>query len=457
MKKIMTIAGPLLALLTWLSLFLLGYSLPVAWTASVVVWCATWWIFEPIPIPVTSLLPIAILPLTGVLEPKEVGAAYGDPLVLLMMGGFMLSMAMEKSGAHRRLAVMMVHGFGGQYGGRRLVFGFIAASAFLSMWISNAATVLMLLPIVLAVTAHSSDAALKKCLLLAVAYAASIGGIGTPIGTPPNLVFMRLYTDVNHGIEPSFFTWMQWAFPIVLVMLPVMGFWLTRGLSKSEPLQLPGVGKWRFEEIATLAVFGVTALLWVTRKGPMGGWSGALGLTQASDASVALLAVMVMHLIPNRRGGTLLSWEDCKKIPWGVLILFGGGIAIAKAFGESGLDELIASSLTGLSSIPTILMIAAICFAVTFLTEVTSNTATATLILPILAATALAAQIDPKLIMIPAAISASFAFMLPVATPPNAIVFGSEQLTIREMAREGFVLNVIGAIAVTIISWLTFS
>ena len=352
---------------------------------------------------------------------------------------------------------MMVHGFGGQYGGRRLVFGFIAASAFLSMWISNAATVLMLLPIVLAVTAHSSDAALKKCLLLAVAYAASIGGIGTPIGTPPNLVFMRLYTDVNNGIEPSFFTWMQWAFPIVLVMLPVMGFWLTRGLSKSETLQLPGVGKWRFEEIATLAVFGVTALLWVTRKGPMGGWSGALGLTQASDASVALLAVMVMHLIPNRRGGALLSWEDCKKIPWGVLILFGGGIAIAKAFGESGLDELIASSLTGLSSIPTILMIAAICFAVTFLTEVTSNTATATLILPILAATALAAQIDPKLIMIPAAISASFAFMLPVATPPNAIVFGSEQLTIREMAREGFVLNVIGAIAVTIISWLTFS
>ena len=189
----------------------------------------------------------------------------------------------------------------------------------------------------------------------------------------------------------------------------------------------------------------------------MGGWSGALGLTQASDASVALLAVMVMHLIPNRRGGALLSWDDCKKIPWGVLILFGGGIAIAKAFGESGLDELIASSLTGLSSIPTILMIAAICFAVTFLTEVTSNTATATLILPILAATALAAQIDPKLIMIPAAISASFAFMLPVATPPNAIVFGSEQLTIREMAREGFVLNVIGAIAVTIISWLTFS
>lgn len=457
MRKIMLVAGPVLAAIVGLCFHLLGHDASIAWTAAVVVWSAVWWVFEPVPIPVTSLLPIAIFPLVGVLDAKQIGAAYGDSLVLLMMGGFMLSMAMEKSGTHRRIALMMVNGFGGQQGGRKLVFGFMAASAFLSMWISNAATVLMLLPIVLAVTAHSSDDALKKCLLLAVAYAASVGGIGTPIGTPPNLVFMRLYSEVAGGDVPSFLTWMTWALPVVLIMLPLIGFWLTRGISKSETLCLPQVGKWRFEEVATLSVFAVTALLWITRKDPQGGWSGALGLSGASDASIALLSVVVMHLIPNQKGGTLLSWEDCKNIPWGVLILFGGGIAIGRAFTASGLDQVVASSLTGLSSIPTLLMIAAICFTVTFLTEVTSNTATANLILPILAATAVAASIDARLMMIPATLSASFAFMLPVATPPNAIVFGSEQLTIREMAREGFVLNLIGAIVVTLITWVIFS
>ncbi|MGC6442204.1 MAG: SLC13 family permease [Rubripirellula sp.] len=457
MKTTTMFLGPGLAFVTWLTMFGIGHGADIAWTAAVVVCCAIWWIFEPVPIAVTSLIPIAVLPLVGVLDSKQVGGAYGDPLVLLMMGGFMLSMAMEKSGSHRRIAVMMVHGFRGENGGRRLVFGFMAASAFLSMWISNAATVLMLLPIVLAVTAHSSDLALKKCLLLGVAYAASVGGIGTPIGTPPNLVFMRLYTEVAGGVEPSFTRWMQWALPVVLVMLPLIGFWLTRGLSRSESLELPRVGAWRFEEIATLTVFVITALLWITRKGPQGGWSGAFGLEGASDASVALLAVVAMHCIPNLKGSTLLSWEDCKKIPWGVLILFGGGIAIARAFTESGLDQVIASSLTRLSDIPTLVMIAAVCFSVTFLTEVSSNTATANLILPILAATAVAASIDPRLVMVPAAISASFAFMLPVATPPNAIVFGSDQLTIREMAKEGFALNVIGAVVVTLICWLTFS
>ncbi|MBL6725918.1 MAG: SLC13/DASS family transporter [Rubripirellula sp.] len=457
MKRIMLIAGPILAAVVGWTLSLLGHDAPIAWTAAVVIWSAIWWVFEPVPIPVTSLLPIAIFPMVGVLDATQVGAAYGDSLVLLMMGGFMLSMAMEKSGTHRRIAVMMVRGFGGQQGGRKLVFGFMAASAFLSMWISNAATVLMLLPIVLAVTSHSSDAMLKKCLLLAVAYAASVGGIGTPIGTPPNLVFMRLYTESAGGSEPSFMTWMSWAMPIVLVMLPLMGFWLTRRLAVGEPLLLPEVGKWRFEEKATLTVFAITAALWITRKGPWGGWSEALGLTGANDASVALLSVIAMNIIPNRNGGKLLTWEDCKKIPWGVLILFGGGIAIARAFTASGLDQVLASSLSGLATIPTFLMIAAVCFAVTFLTEVTSNTATANLILPILAATAVAAGIDPKLVMFPAAISASFAFMLPVATPPNAIVFGSDQLTIREMAREGFVLNLLGVVVVAVISWMAFN
>jgi len=457
MKQFMMLFGPLAAFTAWLALFQSGYESEICWTAAVVLWCAIWWIFEPVPIPVTSLLPLAILPLVGVLDAKQVGSAYGDSLVLLMMGGFMLSTAMEKSGTHQRIAVMMVRRLGGEHGGRRLVFGFMAASAFLSMWISNAATVLMLLPIVLAVTARSSDDALKRCLLLGVAYAASVGGIGTPIGTPPNLVFMRLYTDIANGTELTFFTWMSWAMPIVLVMLPLMAFWLTRKLGSSEGLDLPEVGKWRFEEVATLLVFVITALLWITRKGPFGGWTAQLGLGGASDASVALLAVVAMHLIPNRKGGKLLTWDEAKKIPWGVLILFGGGIAIAAAFKESGLDLLIASSLTGLSAVPVLVMIVAICLAITFLTEVTSNTATANLILPILATTAVVAGIDARLVMVPAAISASFAFMLPVATPPNAIVFGSNQLSIGQMAREGFALNLIGVVVVSIICWLTFS
>lgn len=456
MKHWTIAVGLLAAVMAGGSLAAAGYSSDIAWTAAVVVICAIWWIFEPIPIPVTSLIPLAIFPLVGVLEADQVGAAYGDPLVLLMMGGFMLSMAMERSGAHRRIALTMVNAFGGSTGGRQLVFGFMAASAFLSMWISNAATTLMLLPIVAAVLEKSNSRHLQTCLLLGVAYAASVGGIGTPIGTPPNLVFMKFYVENAGGVEPSFTTWMSWALPIMLLMLPAVGFWLTRGLKPERGLELPQVGKWRYEEVATLSVFAVTAALWITRKEPFGGWSGWLGLEGAKDASVALLAVVAMHLLPNGKGERLLTWEASSKIPWGVLILYGGGIAIAKAFKESGLSDTIGASLAGLSNVPVLLMIGIICLSVTFLTEVTSNTATANLILPILAATAIAAMIDPRLIMVPATISASFAFMLPVATPPNAIVFGSEKLTIRQMAHEGFALNLVGAVIVTIICWWQF-
>lgn len=457
MKTLTISIGLVASAIALFALPALGHSSEIAWTAAVVILCAIWWIFEPIPIPVTSLIPLAVFPLVGVLKTDEVGAAYGDPLVLLMMGGFMLSMAMESSGAHRRIALTMVRGFGGREGGRRLVFGFMAASAFLSMWISNAATTLMLLPIVLAVMEKSNNQHLQRCLLLGVAYAASVGGIGTPIGTPPNLVFMKVFVENANETEPSFTTWMIWALPIMLIMLPIVGLWLTRGLKPEGGLEMPEVGRWRYEEIATLAVFVVTAALWITRKEPNGGWSAWLGIEGAKDASVALLAVVAMHLLPNGKGQTLLTWENARKIPWGVLILYGGGIAIAKAFTASGLSTTIGESLTGLSSLPLLLIIGLVCLSVTFLTEVTSNTATANLILPILAATAVATAIDPRLIMVPATVSASFAFMLPVATPPNAIVFGSEKLTIRQMAQEGFALNLIGVVIVTLICWLTFS
>ena len=447
--------GIVLAIGTGLSLWELGESREVAWTAGTVVLCAVWWIFEPIPIAATSLLPLAIFPLTGVLTSAQAGEAYGHSLVLLMLGGFMLSMAMERSGAHRRIAVGMVQLCGRHGSGRGLVFGFMAAAALLSMWISNSATALMLLPIVTAVNERTDNRTLHTCLLLGVAYACSIGGIGTPIGTPPNLVFMGALEALGQE-TPSFATWMAWALPIVAVMLPLTGWWLTRRLTLEEPIELPEVGRWRSEEIRILAVFAVTALLWMTREEPFGGWSGLAGLPQANDASVALLAVVALHVLPGGNGKPLLTWDAAVKIPWGILILYGGGIAIARAFVSSGLSATIGESLTSLASVPTLLMIAAICLAVTFLTEVTSNTATANLLLPILAATAISIEVDPRLIMFPAAISASFAFMLPVATPPNAIVFSSEQLTIRHMAREGLLLNLLGAVVVTIACWLLF-
>ncbi len=452
MRTAVLFAGPVLAAAFGLGLFYSGSTPEVAWTAGITLICAMWWIFEPIPIPATSLIPLAVLPLVGVLTPTQVGEAYGSPLILLLLGGFMLSTALARSGAHRRIALGMVHAFGGA-SPRRLVFGFMAAATVLSMWISNTATTLMLLPIVLAITEKVTDNRLKVSLLLGVAFAANIGGVGTPIGTPPNLIFMKVYAE-STGIEITFLGWMKWALPVVMIMVPITGIWLTRGLKKQVELDLPDVGTWRSEEVRTLIIFAITAILWMTRKEPFGGWSGLAGLPTANDASVALLAVVAMFLIPNGRGSRLLVWDAAVKIPWGILILFGSGICIAKAFVTSGLSVTLGAALAGLGQLPLLLIIVIICLAVTFLTEVTSNTATTTLLMPILAAAAVNTGIDHALIMVPAAMSASFAFMLPVATGPNAVVFGSGLLTIRQMAREGIVLNLIGAAVISGLCYL---
>ncbi len=439
--------GPLLAAITFALLISIGWQLPACWTAAITVVCATWWIFEPIPIPVTSLLPLALLPLLGILTPNEVGASYGSPLVLLLMGGFILSTAMERSGAHRRVALTMVHLFGGS-SSKRLVFGFMAAAALLSMWISNTATTLMLLPVALAVLEKSTDDELAIPLLLGIAYAASVGGIGTPIGTPPNLVFREIYFQ-NTGNEIGFLTWMSWGVPVVLLMVPMIGLWLTRRLHFKGDVEIPQIGAWRIDEKRVFIVFSLTALAWVTRGQPFGGWSTWLNIPGANDASVALIAVILMFLIPNGKGARLLDWETAAKIPWGMLILFGGGIALAKAFVASGLSATLGDLLSGIAGWPIVLMIAAICLAITFLTEMTSNTATTALMMPILAAAAIAADIEPALLMVPAAMSASCAFMLPVATAPNTIMFSTGHFTTQVMAREGLVLNLLGVVVIT--------
>ena len=444
---ITTALGPALALLVFWLLNTPEQDSAIAFTAAITIWTAVWWIFEPIPIPATSLLPLALFPAVGVLTPTEVGAAYGSPLVLLLMGGFILSTAMERSGAHRRVALTMLNLFGGS-SSKRLVFGFMAAAALLSMWISNTATTLMLLPVAMAVLEKAPDKKLAIPLLLGIAYASSIGGIGTPIGTPPNLVFQQVYAETV-GSEIGFLTWMSLGVPVVLIFVPITALWLTRGLDYQGSFILPAVGTWQSAERRVLIVFALTALAWVTRSQPFGGWSTFLNVPGINDAGVAMLAVVVMFLVPDGRGERLLNWESAAKIPWGMLILFGGGIAIAKAFVASGLSQQLGIWLTQLATLDLFLLILAICLTITFMTEITSNTATTTLMLPILAAAALAAEIPPEVLMVPAAMSASCAFMLPVATAPNTIMFSTGAFPIRTMVKEGLALNLIGALLIT--------
>jgi len=446
-------AGPVLGSVAAAASMTAGYGPDMAIVGFVAVLCIIWWIFEPVPIPVTSLLPLAILPLLGVLTPSEVGEAYGSPLILLLLGGFLLSKAMEHSGAHRRIALGMVALFGVS-SGRRLVMGFMSAAAVLSMWISNTATALMLLPVALAVLDAVDDKSrLAPPLLLGIAYAANIGGLGTPIGTPPNLIFMQVYEDTT-GQVISFTQWMGWALPVVVLMVPAMALILTRNLSGALKLQLPDVGPWRAHERRVMVVFGMTALAWITRSEPFGGWKMWLDLPQANDASVALLAVVVLFLVPDGKGQRLLNWERASTIPWGVLLLFAGGICLAKGFVSSGMSDLIGLWLTEMISMPMYLLMALVCLLVTFMTEGTSNTASTALLMPILAAAALAAGISPELIMVPAAMSASCAFMLPVATGPNTVVFGTGQITTARMAREGFVINLLGAAVISSVCYL---
>lgn len=441
------VAGPVLGAILFFTLKSLGWESDACWTAAVSAVCAVWWVFEPVPIPVTSLLPFALFPILGVLSPREISESYGAPLILLLLGGFILSTAMAGSGAHRRIALTMVNFFGGS-SNRRLVFGFMAASAVLSMWISNTATTLMMLPVAIAVLEKAKDKALAVPLLLGIAHAASVGGIGTPIGTPPNLVFSEIYFQ-NTGVEIPFLTWMSWGIPVVVIFVPIIGFYLTRNLSGSGSFTLPEVGKWSCHEARVLIVFLLTAVAWMTRSEPFGGWKTWFGVPGATDASVALVAVIVMFLAPNGKGGRLLDWDTASDIPWGMLILFGGGIAIAKAFISSGLSVALGEVLSGLGVLHIVLILAVICLAITFLTELTSNTATTTLMMPILAATAMAMDIEPALLMVPAAMSASCAFMLPVATAPNVVVFSTGAFPASVMARKGVVLNLIGAFIIT--------
>ena len=450
-------AAPLVSILAgWSTLQLGVLDAPASITLGIALWTALWWIFEAVPIPVASLLPLALLPLFGILEPRVVGEKYGHPLVLLLLGGFLLSKAMEKSGAHRRIALMMVNAC--PAGEKFLILGFMAATAFLSMWISNTATTLMMLPMALAVIQNSRSEALKIPLLLGIAFAANVGGIGTPIGTPPNLVMMGAYKDLGHP-ELSFTEWMKFGVPVSLTMVIVIWLWLSRKVTGKERIDLPDPGSWRQPEIRTLLVFGLTALAWITRSEPFGGWKTWLNLPQANDASVAFVAVILLFCLPGgeKKGERLLDWRTANRIPWGMLVLVGAGLCLGEGFKQSGLSATIASVFSGIGSLHLIALLLGIALLVTFLTEMTSNTATTNVLMPILGAAAIASDVDPILLMIPAAMSASCAFMLPVATIPNAVVFGTGEITVRRMAQEGLVLNLMGASVISGICYFLLS
>lgn len=478
-RNIALSAGPLACVLVVLLLGWRGLEVPQAILAGVTVWCAIWWVTEPVPVAATSLIPLGVLPLFGVMDRVPVAQAYGDKLILLLMCGFMLSRAMECTGAHRKVAIGVVNGVSRVFGRgpRSVIFAFMIATAILSMWISNTATTLMMLPVALAVIGVASDRRVAVPLLLGIAYAANIGGIGTPIGTPPNIIFMGAFDSLDpQGQEYGFLEWMKIGVPVVVIFVPIAWLWLVRGM-KSDRIEfdLPAGERWTRGQIGVLVVFSMAALLWIFQKYPvlpvewaesvgrekLGGWSGfilymsggAINATMSGPATVAAIIAVALFAIPDGDGGRLLDWPHARTIPWGVLLLFGGGIALARAFGSTGLGDVVAGELEGvLGGVSLPVMVIVTCLFMTFLTEVTSNTALTALMMPILGATALAIDVDPVILMAPAAMSASCAFMLPVATAPNAAVYGTEEISIRRMVREGLVLNLIGVMIISIVA-----
>ncbi|GAA3965137.1 DASS family sodium-coupled anion symporter [Allohahella marinimesophila] len=435
-----------------------------AWAAlGLLLFMATWWSTEAIPIPATALLPICLIPALGLGTIKEATAPYANPLIFLFLGGFALGLSMQRWNLHRRIALVTLRMVGSQP--RRQIAGFMAATAFLSMWVSNTATTIMMLPIGLSIlhmmkSADEGEAGrFAKALLLAIAYSASVGGIATLIGTPPNALLAGYLLD-NHDITVGFLQWMLIGVPIATIMLFFIWWWLTLGgfaLESGESSgalireQLQKMGSMSTGEKRVGIIFLITAAAWISQ--PL--LSENL-IPWLDDTTIAIAAAIVLFLTPVdlQKREFVLDWDTAQNIPWGVLLLFGGGLAMAAVIASSGLAGWIAESLTVLDMLPTIFMIAVVGTVIIFLTEVTSNTATAAAFLPLMGALAIATDVPPELYTVPAAIAASCAFMMPVATPPNAIVFAGGQLEIGDMIRAGFVLNLIGIVVVTLLGYL---
>lgn len=511
MEAIGRFAGPALCALILLLPAPAGLNAPAQRLAALVALMAVYWLTQAIPIAVTSLVPLVGFPLLGIMTSKQSSAFYMDPNILLYLGGFVIALGIEKWGLHRRMALHIVALLG--TGPRRVVLGFMVATGFLSMWISNTAATLLMLPIGLALVAsleelcrQSSNAMpanamkddqqtgralsrLSVAVMLGIAYGASIGGLTTLVGTPTNVQFRAIFEN-RFPEAPAIAAgvWTTTFLPVGIVMMLLTWAVLACRLPPIPGMESVGrdyfndriraIGRIGRAEVRMLMVFAATALLWILRKpleftpgdALLPGWSSlvesmllALGATTefsrnaVDDSTVAIGMALLMFLIPAGRddvGRTqfLMDWQTAeKKLPWGILLLFGGGFAIAGAFQQTGLAEWIGSQFAGqIAGWPVWMMVAAVCLLLTFMTEFTSNVATVSAILPILASVAVSVKVDPLLLLVPAAISASCAFMLPIGTPPNAIVFGSGRVDMGQMARHGVALNFVGVIVVTV-------
>ena len=454
--------GPLLFLAT-LGLPAPAGMPPAAWpVAGLALWMAAWWIVEAVPLPATSLLPIVLLPATGATSLAQATAPYANPLILLFLGGFLIALSMERWNLHRRIALALLSRLPERPA--MLLAGFMAVSAFLSMWVSNTATTLMLLPIGISVIALLAEDHAEAghdfplALMLGIAYAASIGGIATLVGTPPNALVAGIM-DENFGIQVGFARWMAAALPLSLAMLAIGWFVLARVVCRLPKGELPGVEKLMVERYRALGpmstaerlvalVAGLTAVLWIVN--PL--TDELVGHNTLTDTGIAIGAAILLFVLPSGadRGQRLLDWETAKRAPWAVLILFGGGLSLAHAISVSGLAEWVGLGLADLAAWPVVLVTGLMVLIVVFLTEITSNTATAATFIPIASALALVFGLSPLDLAAPAAVAASCAFMLPVATPPNAIVYGSGQVTAAQMVRAGFLLNIAAIVIITL-------
>ena len=462
--------GPLLFALILLMPLPGGMPAPALKMAAVVSLMAVWWSTEATPIAATALLPIVLLPMLGVMSTAQTTLSYANHLIYLFMGGFLIAVTIQKWQLHRRIAMHTIRLVG--ISPNRVILGFMVATAFLSMWISNTATTMMMLPIGLAVISQLNalyrdqpgavdnlqhDRHFGIALMLGIAYSASIGGVATLIGTPPNAILAGM-AEQTYGLSISFVDWMIFGLPLSLLMLAGTWFYLTRLAFPVRITALPGAKQLINQELAqlgpisrqersVLAVFLSVSAAWIVR-----GLVDIPALEMVSDASIAMAGALLLFIIPAdfSKREFLLDWKTAVGIPWEIIILFGGGFALAQGFAESGLSQWIADQLTILAGVPLLILIAAVTLVVIFLTEVTSNTATATIMIPVMGALAIAMGIHPYTLMVPAAIAASYAFMLPVATPPNAIVFSSKYISIPQMVKAGFWLNLVSAVLISL-------
>lgn len=492
-QKIGLFAGPAAALSILICCDLDPEKAVVTRTAAIAVLMAIWWITEAIPIPATALLPVGLFPIAGIMTGKSVASTYFNSIIFLFIGGFIMALAMQKWNLHRRIALRIILLIGS--GPRRILLGFMVATAFLSMWISNTATAMMMVPIAMAVivklrelnegniAGDSPDEngrsggkllGFPAGLMIGIAYSASIGGVATLIGTPPNLSFSRIFEIYfPEAPEITFATWFAFGLPLSIFLLIVAWLLLIVLFVRRTSLksvdsslfrqELSKMGRMSYEEKVVMILFSLMAVLWLFRKDiPIGaftmpGWSSLMPVPAfVDDGTVAIFIAILLFVIPSRSraGDRIMEWSTASKLHWGIILLFGGGFALAGGFKESGLSIWVADQLTGLEDVAPAFLIASTCTLLTFLTELTSNTATTEMILPLLGSLAVSISINPLLLMIPATLSASCAFMLPVATPPNAIVFGSGEVRMIDMIRGGIVLNLIGVATITAFIYL---